>query len=146
GQRDPKQQPSLRKADALDAEARLLDIADAGTVRVASESFGSGTPVYERLLRLKRSGRDVELLLSRSEYEKSAPEREAVSRLAETGVEVRLSSTTEKIAIVGTTVWVGSANATAGSADQPGFGFIIADKPVAERFSDQFDRAWSMAQ
>jgi hypothetical protein len=131
-----------RKADALLAEAGMLASAHSHRIRVSSESFGLGTPVYRQLVQRKKVGDEVLLLIARSEYARSRVEREAVSRLLVAGVKIRLSSSNEKMAVDGDTVWMGSANATAGVPDQLDFGMVVTSGMIAARLQKQFDEEW----
>lgn len=134
-----------RKGEALVAEAGVLATAHSHHVRVASESFGMGTPVYRQLIQRRKRGDAVSLLIARSEYVHGRREKEAAAHLAAAGVEIRLSSTNEKMAIDGATVWIGSANATAGLPEQLEFGMVLTSGTIAEQLQKQFDREWKNA-
>lgn len=134
-----------RKADALAAEAAMLEKRKANVVRVSSESFGAGTSVYNELVTRTKAGDHVELLVAKSEYRRSRREGEALESLVASGVSVRTSSANEKFAIDGDAVWIGSANATHGVPDQVDFGIILTDTNIAHRLAEQFDREWARA-
>jgi phosphatidylserine/phosphatidylglycerophosphate/cardiolipin synthase-like enzyme len=134
-----------RKADALVAEAQMLHTVRSRRVRLSSESFSAGTPVYEELLRRQAAGTTVLLLIASSEFRHSHSEQVAITRLTVAGVEVRLSVSNEKMAIDGDHVWIGSANATRGLPNQIEFGMIIGDSAIARRLMNQFDREWKVA-
>lgn len=134
-----------RKADALWAEANVLAVAHSHVIRVSSESFGGGTAVYARLVQRKKAGDEVRLLIAGSEYVRSQAEQRAVSGLLMLGVQIRLSSSNEKMAIDGTSVWMGSANATAGLRNQLDFGMVVSSNSIATRLREQFDHEWKNA-
>lgn len=134
-----------RKADALAAEASMLEKRNANVVRVSSESFGAGTSVYNELITRAKAGDHVDLLVANSEYRRSRTEGAALESLVASGVSVRTSSANEKFAIDGDAVWIGSANATHGVPNQIDFGIILTDTNIAQRLAEQFDREWARA-
>lgn len=144
---DPGQNDHLwmRKADALAAEAEMLHVRHSNLVRVSSESFGPGTPVFDELLARAEAGDHIELLVAPSEYRHTGREQIAVADLQSHGVEVRLSTADEKVAIDGDFVWLGSTNATHGVPNQIDFGMRTSDKEIAHRLTAQFDAEWLSA-
>jgi hypothetical protein len=134
-----------RKSDALAAEARLLFGRRSREVRMETESFGSGTPVYHGLLVRARAGDRVRLIVSRIEYGNSSVERRAIADLMRERVDVRLGRSGEKMTIDGDDVWMGSTNATAGVPDQIDWGMMFRDPFLAGHLISQFDRNWDDA-
>ncbi len=135
----------LRKADALAAEARLVSQRTAHDVFVESESFGTGTPLYDALAARARAHDSVHLIVASFEYRRSAAERQAIAELARNGVSVRLGTSGEKLAIDGSNAWIGSANATRGLPNQVDFGFIFHNREIAAQLRAQYDANWSRA-
>jgi phosphatidylserine/phosphatidylglycerophosphate/cardiolipin synthase-like enzyme len=134
-----------RKADALAAEAALLDNRHSNLVRISSESFGSGTPVFDELMTRAKAGDQVELIVANAEYHSSRSEAAELADLAASGVKVRTSNADEKFTVDGDAVWIGSANATRGVPNQIDFGITITDTNIARRLENQFDSEWARA-
>jgi phosphatidylserine/phosphatidylglycerophosphate/cardiolipin synthase-like enzyme len=131
-----------RKADALEAEARVLRARASRSVVVSTESFGAGTSVFAALLERRRAGDRVRLLVGQQEYRDQPTTRHAVAALLAAGVEVRTSAANEKYLVDGNDVWFGSANATRGRPDQVDFGIATQDRNLAIALSSQFDGEW----
>ena len=74
----------------------------------------------------------------------SNAERAALARLAQAGVEVRVGTSGEKIALDGENGWLGSANATRGLADQIDWG-IITQGAMTAALREKFEQNWSAA-
>lgn len=134
-----------RKADALAAEARVIGARASRSVAVSTESFGGSTPVFDALLARRRAGDEVRLLVAASEYRTSPIERHAVDALRGAGVQVRLSDANEKYAVDGDAVWIGSANATRGRAEQIDFGIAMRDAGLAGALANQFNAEYARA-
>jgi hypothetical protein len=121
---------TTRKLDSLLAEAQMLGVHHSTAVYVETESFSGGTAVYDVLLARARMGDRITLVVARSEYDETAPEREAIAALIANGqpgkVHVYASSQTEKIAIDGGAGWTGSSNATVGP-EQVDWGYTFSD-------------------
>jgi hypothetical protein len=90
-------------------------------------------------------GHDVDLIVAESEYAQRPSERGSLAALAASGVKVRLLNSDEEFAVTGSTVWIGSANATGGAPNQIEFGVLLEDESIAYRIAAQFDREWTMA-
>lgn len=114
------------KHEALAQEAVLLDGApkSAGVI-VESESFGCCNGVYGRLRALAHAGAAPRLLVSERELRGNAREREVLEALVREGARVRVCDDSEKLAVAGDRVWLGSANATVafGGSDCIDWGF-----------------------
>lgn len=133
-----------RKGDALAAEARVLNGNAAHDVCMETESFGAGTPVYDALLARRKRGDRVRLLVASLELrsKKSSPEQTALDRLTAAGVEVRVGSSGEKIALDGNNGWLGSANATHGLADQIDWG-MTTNAEMTTTLRQRFETNWN---
>lgn len=134
-----------RKADALAAEALLLNSKQTRSILVESESFGAGNPVAEALDRRALAGGDLYLIVSRLEYRSSPSERRTLQKLAYDGVHIRIGNSNEKLAINGDYFWAGSANATRGLPDQIDFGLLIQDAQLANDLRQTFVTNWNDA-
>jgi hypothetical protein len=134
-----------RKGDALDAEANLIQGRRSRMLRVSTESFGSGTRVFTALIARRGRGDVVRLLVARAEFLRSQSEQRAISALKAAGVEVRLSTSNEKMAIDGDACWFGSANATRGVPNQTDFGMITFERAIAASLSTKFELEWNHA-
>jgi phosphatidylserine/phosphatidylglycerophosphate/cardiolipin synthase-like enzyme len=135
----------LRKADALAAEARLVAQRASHDVFVESESFGSGTPLFDILLARAREHDSVHLIVAAFEYRRSAAEQRAIAELMREGVNVRVGTSGEKLALDGSNLWIGSANATRGLPNQIDFGFIFHDRDLAAQIRAQYEANWNGA-
>jgi PLD-like domain len=135
-----------RKADALAAEARLLTKNASHDVAVETESFGSGTSVYDALLTRRKRGDRVRLIVAKLEMRQknSSPEHAAITRLTAAGVEVRVGNSGEKIALDGENGWLGSANATRGLPNQIDWGMTTTATDT-ETLRRQFEENWNAA-
>lgn len=135
------------KAQALAAERRLLDGASqAQHVEVESESFGSGSGTYGALKRLSASGVQCRLIVAQRDL--NAKSERALVSLAQAGVDVRVSSSDEKMAIVdGARAWIGSANSTSSyvNGDQIDWGLRTNAPDVLAHLRRRFETTWSAA-
>jgi phosphatidylserine/phosphatidylglycerophosphate/cardiolipin synthase-like enzyme len=135
-----------RKADALAAEARLLSGGASHDVVMETESFGSGTSVYDALLARRKRGDRVRLIVASLEMRrKNSSEYAAIARLRQAGVEVRVGNSGEKIAVDGARAWLGSANATRGLPDQIDWGMSIP-AALADTVRQHFEQNWDTAK
>ena len=135
----------LRKADALAAEARLVAQRASHEVLVESESFGAGTPLYDALRARARAHDSVHLIVAAFEYRRSSAEQRAVAALVREGVNVRIGTSGEKLALDGSNAWIGSANATHGLPDQVDFGFIFHNREIVAQLRAQYEQNWNAA-
>jgi hypothetical protein len=134
----------MRKLDALDAEASLVQEAGGDRIEVESESFGFGA--VERALETKaRAGNDVRLIVCEREAERPR-EAAALRRLAAAGVQIRLSRFDEKIAVAGTQAWAGSANACVYPPDMVDWGMRTGAFDVVDALRARFDQNWNKAK
>ncbi len=129
------------KGDALALEMQLLARAKAGdAIDVETESFGNG-PISGALERAARAGAIVRLLVNARDLAKNPREALAIAAMERAGVEVRSTDATEKFAIAGDDVWVGSANATYGALDQSDWGTLV--QAPRGRCHDAFEARWN---
>ena len=144
----------LRRPEALKREIDVIEHAGGARLDVESESFGSG-PIYGALLRRADAHLPTRLIVAGREAAepRNAAERTCLARLAALGVDVRTgdrrgSDLNEKVAVAGTSAWVGSANATyAGGAfgAQLDWGVVSGDRAVVDGLRDAFARNWARA-
>jgi phosphatidylserine/phosphatidylglycerophosphate/cardiolipin synthase-like enzyme len=135
----------LRKADALAAEGRLVAQRATRGVFVESESFGAGTPLFDALVARARAHDSVHLIVAAFEYRRSASEQRTIAELVRQGVNVRLGTSGEKLALDGSNAWIGSANATHGLPNQVDFGFIFHNREIAAQLRAQYEANWNAA-
>lgn len=135
-----------RKGDALQAEARVLQSNASHDAAMETESFGSGTKVYDALTARRARGDRVRLIVAALEERSkgSNAERAALARLAQAGVEVRVGTSGEKLALDGENGWLGSANATRGLANQIDWG-IITQGAMTAALREKFEQNWNAA-
>jgi hypothetical protein len=109
---------ATRKRAALASEAAMLRGAvDAGEAPIVeSESFGCCNAVYAAVDALAKRGLAPRVLVCERELRGNARERAMLERLAKDGAQVRVTAATDKLALAGENVWIGSANATAAIA------------------------------
>ena len=113
------------KAQSLVTEGEVF-LAGAPLV-VQTESFNANASQVGILERYARAGAHVELIVARTEYERSPRERAQLTRLAQEGVRVDVSSADEKIAVGPSWAWCGSTNLSTGVDDQIDWGFATRD-------------------
>ncbi|MDQ2679879.1 MAG: phospholipase D-like domain-containing protein [Candidatus Eremiobacteraeota bacterium] len=132
------------KADALAAEARLLyGSAHAKNVDVESESFGYSRRVYGAIKFLATQHVPVRLLVNARDLKANPREAQALERLRQDGVEVRVCDLDEKMALSGQRAWLGSANATFGVDDQLDWGLRTNAPDVVQTLHRRFEQNWS---
>lgn len=139
---------AIHKRAALQREAELLRAARPGDgVVVESESFGYANPVYSALDALAKEGSKPRLLVSSREAQ-NASEAKSLVHLAADGVEIRLTSATEKFAIAGNRAWIGSANASPafGEPDMLDWGICSRSHAVVAAARARVESSWSKAK
>ena len=139
---------ALYKHDALALEAALLRTASQGDdVAVESESLGSYNSVYGALDAIARNGGSPRLIVTAATATKG-PEASAIARLASDGVQIRLSTSTEKFALVNDRAWTGSANASAAfdRPDQIDWGLQTDDSEIVALERARFESRWLVAK
>ena len=139
----------MRKEDALAEEAKLLAGARASDgVIVESESFGSGNPTYNALKALGMAGASPRLLVSEKDLRSSPKERSTLLGLIANGVRVRICSDSAKLATVGDSAWLGSANATYAESrfDMTDWGARTSDATIVQVVRDRLEMQWQSAK
>lgn len=103
---------SLTKGDALAAEARTICAgARTGSVDLESEELGSSA-ISKMLRQLASEGVCCHVLISEPAFKEHSATHKAALSLQKAGVDVRTVRSSEKFAIDGDRVWIGSANPT----------------------------------
>ncbi|MGC1380012.1 MAG: hypothetical protein WA814_03170, partial [Candidatus Baltobacteraceae bacterium] len=71
-----------------------------------------------------------------------------LERLARDGVSVRLCRDSEKLAVAGDRVWLGSANATVafGASDEIDWGAATSEPTIVCAARDRIEAAWAAAK
>jgi hypothetical protein len=146
------------KPDSLALERSVLEGAGDGLLEVESESFGIG-PVYDALLARATEHRATRLLicdreLGEAQQHAALTGREpvgltALDRLARDGVDVRVTSAGEKMALAGKRAWVGSTNATrdwGSTARQLDWGMTFEDPSIVAALRTRFQAIWNSAR
>ncbi len=143
------------KPDSLALERRVLDDAGDAPLDVESESFGIG-PIYDALEARAAARRgptrllvcDRELGEAQRRARRIGPppvEIRALDRLVLDGVDVRVTTAGEKLALGDALAWVGSSNATrdwGSTARQLDWGMIVSDPAIAAELRARFQRTW----
>jgi hypothetical protein len=102
------------KRDALASEGTLLRGARPGEdTIVESESFSCCNAVYSALDDAAKRGLRPRVLVCARELRGNDRERDRLAHLAADGARVRVTKETDKLALAGDRLWIGSANATA---------------------------------
>lgn len=135
---------ATRKDLALGLEADVLRVRASSDVSIATESFGPGA-IADAIASRASAHDHVRLLVARREYERSQREQALVNELERQGVEVRLTSSDEKLATDGPDFYLGSANATAGVPSQADWGLVARSPVLAGVLRARFDDEWSRA-
>ena len=148
---DPAEARSIpmTKNKALVLEGSLLATARASDdVIVESETFGAGNPTYEALKALGRARASPRLLVSAADLPSTRGERSILCGLVANGVRVRLCDDSAKLAAVGSSAWLGSANATysGDGYDMTDWGVRTNDAAIAKTVRDRLESAWQSAR
>jgi len=146
------------KPESLALERSVLDRAGGERLDVASESFGIG-PVYDALVARAAEHRATRLLVCDRELGEAQRhaartgrepvELRALDRLARDGVDVRVTSAGEKLAVAGMRAWVGSTNATrdwGSTAHQLDWGMTFQDPSIVGALRHRFQSIWNSAR
>jgi hypothetical protein len=133
-----------RKYDALRAEASLIRDPSADHIAVSSESFGPGI-IARELQDKAEAGCDVRLLVCKREAS-NPREAAALRRLADAGVHIRTTGSSEKMAVAGSQAWLGSANATMFPFDQADWGLRTRTPSLVATLQEKFDATWETAK
>ncbi|MHB8461226.1 MAG: phospholipase D-like domain-containing protein [Vulcanimicrobiaceae bacterium] len=126
----PRHRIALTKRAALGEEVDLIDSSHrTDTLRVGSEAIGD-CEVTQSLEDAAARGVSVHLRVCRSLVASNVYDRREVARLQNVGIDVQLSSSHAKYAMLGNRAWIGSANATPGLAQQSDWGVDVRSKAV----------------
>jgi len=132
------------KGAALASELRLIEGARGGdAIDLETESFGNG-PISGALERAARRGVRVRVLVAKREARRNAREAATIANLEQAGASVHATDATEKFAMIGRSVWVGSANATYGPFDQSDWGAVTDDAAIRGHCAEAFAGRWSL--
>jgi len=132
---------ATRKDEALRREVELVESAGGAPVVVETERVRASA-LTEALRRHARAGSPTTLIVGRTRHH-SRGERSALRSLAGDGVVVREGGTNEKLALVGSTAWIGSGNATGTSgrgAAQIEWGLITHDASLVGAVRSALER------
>lgn len=131
------------KGAAQASELCAIEAAGSGdAIDLESESFGTG-PILGALERAARRGARVRVLVSSRELRGDVREAGAIAHLQRAGVAVRATAASEKFAVAGGSVWIGSANATYGAFGESDWGAITTDATIREHCASAFEDRWS---
>jgi phosphatidylserine/phosphatidylglycerophosphate/cardiolipin synthase-like enzyme len=137
------------KRDALASEAKLLRSAAPGAdTIVESESFGCCNAVYSALVDAAKRGLRPRVLVCARELRGNDRERMRLAQLAAEGARIRVTKETDKIALAGDRLWIGSANATAAIAlpDTIDWGVCSADAALVAAARGRVESTWAHAK
>lgn len=137
--------PMMKEA-ALAEEAKLLAGADVESdVIVESESFGNGNPTYDALRTLGKAKTAPRLLVSENDLRTARREPAILRDLIADGVRVRVCADSAKLAVAGSSAWLGSANATyAGTGyNMTDWGVRTNDAAIAETVRSRLEAQWA---
>ena len=129
------------KADALAQEARLIARGRGNDVIVSSEALGEG-PVVDALVARAKRGDSVRVMYDPQTHD---PGRKLLEKLRQAGVMLRSSTQRHKIAVAGSTAWIGSANASPGNASTREWGAVVP-RSLAEPLRDMLEYCWATAK
>ncbi len=101
---------ATRKDEALKREAQLLTSSLDAPAIVESETIGNGPLTHA--LRVRGDAGAPTTLIVRHAKHRSTAERKAIRALRDHGVRVLTNGSNEKLALVGGSAWIGSANGT----------------------------------
>ncbi|HEY1428958.1 MAG TPA: phospholipase D-like domain-containing protein [Candidatus Tumulicola sp.] len=140
---------ALQKREALQLEARMLDSARAGdSVTVETETFGSSNSVCRALDDIAKRGVRPHLLVQRRPAATNVREQRVLERLAADGVEIRMTSDSEKFATCAGAAWIGSANASPafGQPDLIDWGTCTRNRAVVNAVETRLAERWNQAR
>jgi hypothetical protein len=136
---------STRKDVALVLEKQTLRAGDGHDVNIQTEAYTPGTMGEKTMFARAAHGDHVRFLIASQEMRHSLQEERALAFLAHHGIAVRVSRTAEKMAVVGHSARVGSANMTPGVRHQINWA-IRLPVSLAPDVQARFTRNWNEAQ
>lgn len=137
------------KRDALASEGKLLRGARPGEdTIVESESFGCCNAVYSALDDAAKRGLEPRVLVCARELRGNDRERDRLAHLAADGARVRITKETDKLALAGGRLWIGSANATAAIElpDTIDWGVCSDDAAIVAAARARVESTWAHAK
>jgi hypothetical protein len=148
---DDASDPALatHKRDALESERELLHLAAPGDdTIVESESFGCCNAAYSALDDAAKGGRHPRVLVCARELRGNDRERTRLEQLVKDGASVRVTKETDKLALAGSHLWIGSANATAaiGLPDTIDWGTRTDDAAIVAAARARVESTWAHAK
>jgi hypothetical protein len=140
---------ATHKRDALASESELLRNAKFGNdVVVESESFSCCNAAYSALEYAAKQGLHPRVLVCARELRGNERERTRLEQLARDGASVRVTKETDKIALRGDHLWIGSANASV-AIDLPDtidWGICSDDKTIVAAARARVEANWAHAK
>jgi len=134
------------KRSALEREAEAIR-RGGDHVDLETESFGPGI-VATALRERAAGGAHVRLLVNDhiASERRARGERALLRELAHAGVEVRVSTASEKLCVAGDRGWVGSANATFAGDQMTDWGLTVDEPALLGTLATTFERNWTAAR
>jgi PLD-like domain len=132
---------ATRKDEALRRELELVESAGARPVIVETERVAT-SPLTRALQRRALAGEPTTLIVGRARHH-SRTEAHALAELRRDGVDVRSGGANEKLALAGTTAWIGSVNATGVSGRNAGqleWGTLTRDPAIVGAVRTSLER------
>ncbi|HTA38987.1 MAG TPA: hypothetical protein VK760_07925 [Candidatus Acidoferrales bacterium] len=139
---------TLKRA-ALASEGELLRQAQPGQdTIVESESFSCCNAVYSALDDAAKRGLHPRVLVCARELHGNARERDRLVHLAADGAQVRVTKETDKLALAGDRLWIGSANASAAIdlPDTVDWGLRTGEPSIVAAARTRIESAWAHAK
>ncbi len=104
--------------------------------------------MWSALEALARAGKRPRLLVNERDLHANPKERATLRALVAQGVEVRVCSFSEKLALAGTRAWIGSANATVafGESNMTDWGVRTSDPVIVAAVRARIEAHWSSAK
>ncbi len=136
------------KRDALASEGKLLRAAAPGEdTIVESESFSCCNAVYSAIDDAAKRGLQPRLLVCARELRGNGRERDRLAHLVRDGARVRVTKETDKLALAGDRLWIGSANATAAIdlPDTVDWGVCSNDAAIIAAARARVESTWAHA-
>jgi hypothetical protein len=137
------------KRDALASEGKLLRACGPGEdTIVESESFSCCNAVYSAIDDAAKRGLQPRLLVCARELRGNERERDRLTHLVQDGVRVRVTKETDKLALAGDRLWIGSANATAAIElpDTIDWGTCSDDAAIVAAARARVESTWAHAK
>lgn len=130
----------MTKAAALAQEADFIKRAVGHDVLFSTESLGP-SPVVDALIERASHGDDVRVMYDRNMSDTKCAEAVAALRAAGAHVRAAAEKQSHKMAIVGDSAWIGSANASPGADEQQEWGLTVP-VGVAAPLRDTYEYCW----